>query len=596
MLLEACGECVLLLDASWNIRHANPEAQVRLGRSLEELLDQPFDSLFTAPLRRREIRSGRKVMQRAVHESRAGGARVFALTIQAFPNDCLLVTMRDISEQIENERLPRQQRDYYKALFENSPCAAVTFDAHFAIVEVNQALRKMLGYAGRQLYQRSVSDIFSADSQKEITGWRTEAQQKMSFSREMEITLRKRDGRPLNAQVMVTVTDEQQEAGAYGIITVKAVSACREAERTIALQHEINERLMSKSAAMIGMLDREGRIITVNTAVERVSGYRSSELIGKSIWECGLVDVEEMPMTRRRIQQILSGEETVTGVSRTRTKSGEQRILQVCYSTTRDVHGQVENIIITALDMTEQHRLQQLMMEAVEQEQARIGYTLHNSLGPMLTGIGSMTEVLLGGLQDRRKEDAARILYLIRQAVHQVRQLARSMSPAAVHDRDLPASLLLLADTVRTSFKIQCEVEMDPQVRVPDNIVSGHLFRLAQESVSNAIRHGQPRLLRITLLLDGPTHGVLEVFNDGETFDCSPGNATESTGIRVMKHRASLIHADFFITCPPDGGVRVLCRFPLPPVGEQSPRTKTRNQDNHRETQNLHPRRSSCRH
>ena len=77
MLLEACGECVLLLDASWNIRHANPEAQVRLGRSLEELLDQSFDSLFTTPLRRRDIRSGRKVMQRAVHESRVGGGASF---------------------------------------------------------------------------------------------------------------------------------------------------------------------------------------------------------------------------------------------------------------------------------------------------------------------------------------------------------------------------------------------------------------------------------------------------------------------------------------------------------------------------------------
>ena len=54
----------------------------------------------------------------------------------------------------------------------------------------------------------------------------------------------------------------------------------------------------------------------------------------------------------------------------------------------------------------------------------------------MLTGIGTMTEVLLGGLQDRRKEDAARILYLVRQAVHQVRQLAhieRNAVRAAYH-------------------------------------------------------------------------------------------------------------------------------------------------------------------
>jgi signal transduction histidine kinase len=185
-----------------------------------------------------------------------------------------------------------------------------------------------------------------------------------------------------------------------------------------------------------------------------------------------------------------------------------------------------------------------------------------------------MTEGLKSELSGKQQEDAARIFELVRQAIHQVRQLSHTMSPAAVQHRELADSLRLLAENVRSSFRRDCDSDLDTAVKVRDGVISGHLFRIAQEAINNGIRHGNPKHLSISLKRDGNEHGLLEITNDGESFDCRPGSPAEGIGIRVMKHRASLIQAALSITSPPSGGIRVACRFPLPPADRPSPPTK----------------------
>ncbi len=578
MLMDAWPEGIYLIDAAWNICHANRAAQKHLGLSLESLIHRPLDSLFTTPLRRRFVRKGRKFEQRAIHLCSDGKTFPVELTVQSTPNGGLLVMTREIAEQIEGERLSHNQADYYKTLFENTPCGVATFDAHFAIVEVNQTLRKMLGYAERHLYQRALKDIFASDSHREVVEWRSEAAKGERFSREIEIRLRKRDGRSLLAHAVVTLMPDQQVSGAYGIIILKDVTARQEAELEVARQHQFSDKLLSESAAMIGVLDRDGHIVMVNPEVERISGYKASELIGQSMWDCGLLDSEAVPMARSRMKQIMEGAERVTGVSRVRTKTGELRVIQIHTTATRDAQRQIENIIITAVDITDQSRLQQLMMKTVEHEQARIGHDLHDGVGQLLTGVAAMTESLQSELSGRQKDDAARIFELVRQTIQQVRQLARGLSPSAVQAGGLADALLHLADTVRTNFRRDCVTEIAFDMKLGDRTLSGHLFRIAQEAVNNAIRHGNPKHIHIKLSTNGKGHGLLEIFNDGKPFDHILDSSADGIGLSVMKHRANLINAELSITSPAGGGVSVICRFPLPLAAQNSPQTKPKKQ------------------
>jgi len=496
------------------------------------------------------------------------------ITTRSFAENRLLISTRDITEQIESERKSSQQTAYYKALFENTPCGVATFDANFKFVEVNQRLRLMLGYSENQFLHKPIQDIVAPECLCTVQEWKRQvSDRKADFHGEtIEISLRSLDGRPVIAHAVMTVMSNGTAEGVFGMLILMDITAKRNSQLELARQHQFNDKLIREAAALIILLDRNAKIVMVNPAVEIVTKYRSKELVGKTLWKCGLLDKAEIPNAKQRIKEIVDGAERVAALVQTRTKSGELCILQIQNTATRFEDGTIENVIITAIDITEQHRLQQHLMEAVEQEQARIGHDLHDGVGQLLTGIGTLAESLQADLQGHEKEEAGRIYQLIRETIHQVRQLSHTMSPMSVQNRDLAASLLLLADSVRTNFRRQCVTDLASDIYVKDAHVAGHLFRIAQESVNNAIRHGAPKEIRISLRRHGAKEAVLEIFNDGASFDCKPGSTAEGIGLRVMKHRAGLIQAHLQVTCPSAGGVLVSCRFPLTSI--KSPQTK----------------------
>jgi PAS domain S-box-containing protein len=566
-LAEEWVEAIFIVDLGGAILYASQQSQVSTGYSLEELMQKPFDRLFRTTPKPQMARGATKSVQRNWLIRQDRRTYPVEITTRPFAKNKLLISTRDITDQIESERRSSQQTAHYKALFENTPCGVATFDASFELVEVNQRLRSMLGYSESQISHKPIEDIVVPDCLSIVQEWKRQvSDRKADFHGEtVEITLRRRDGRPVIAHAVMTAMSDDTAEGVFGMLILMDITAKRNSQLELARQHQFNEKLIREAAALIILLDRHAKIVMVNPAVEIVTQFKSKELVGKTLWLCGLLDKAEIPNAKQRMKDIMNGAERVSGVARARTSSGELRVLQIQNTATRLEDGTVENVIITAIDITEQHRLQQHLMEAVEQEQARIGHDLHDGVGQLLTGIGTLAESLQADLQGRQKEDAERIYQLIRETIHQVRQLSHTMSPASVQNRDLSASLLLLADSVRTNFRRQCETNLAPDIQIRDPQLAGHLFRIAQESVNNAIRHGAPKKINISLRREGAKEAVLEIFNDGATFDCKPGSTTEGIGLRVMKHRAGLIQSSIQVTCPSAGGVLVSCRFPLAP-------------------------------
>lgn len=575
-LAEEWVEAIFLVDQSGSILYASQQSQVSTGYSLEELIQRPFDWLFKTPLKTEMGRGVTKSIQRNWLLRQDGRTYPVEITTRSFAGNRLLISTRDITEQIESERKSNQQTAHYKALFENTPCGVATFDASFEFVEVNQKLRLMLGYSENECYHKPIEDIVAPECLPTVTEWKRQIGDRTVdfYGETIEISLRRRDGQAIIAQAVMTIMSNDRAEGVYGMLILMDITAKRNSQLELARQHQFNEKLIREAAALIILLDRHAKIVMVNPAVELVTQFTSQELVGKTLWQCGLLDKAEIPTAKQRMKEIVDGAERVAGVARARTKSGELCILQIQNTATRFEDGAVENVIITGIDITEQHRLQQHLMEAVEQEQARIGHDLHDGVGQLLTGIGTLAESLQADLQGRQKEEAGRIYQLIRETIHQVRQLSHTMSPMSVQNRDLSASLLLLADSVRTNFRRQCETDLASDIPITDTHVAGHLFRIAQESVNNAIRHGGPKQVRISLRRDGSKEAVLEIFNDGSPFDCKPGSPSEGIGLRVMKHRAGLIHAHLRVTCPLTGGVLVSCRFPLASPKSPQPKRK----------------------
>jgi signal transduction histidine kinase len=218
-------------------------------------------------------------------------------------------------------------------------------------------------------------------------------------------------------------------------------------------------------------------------------------------------------------------------------------------------------------EIQERTRLQKELLETAEQEQRRIGRDLHDSLCQHLTGTAFAGHVLGQKLADKSLPEAVeanRFVELIEEAIELTRKLARGMHPIEMQAGGLMDNFQEMAATVSERFKVSCQFECHQVVPLHDVNVATHLFRIAQEAVSNAIRHGKARHINICLdSADNET--VLTITDDGGGLSENAQNGN-GMGLRIMAYRADMIGATFNLERLPTQGIRVTCIRPSDPV------------------------------
>ena len=211
--------------------------------------------------------------------------------------------------------------------------------------------------------------------------------------------------------------------------------------------------------------------------------------------------------------------------------------------------------IVLHYDIVQREHLERAILEVSDREQQRFGRDLHDSLCQELAGIAFMSQVAERSLTASAPAQAAevgRIAALVGQAVSHARGLARGLQPVEVESNGLMVALDELARTVREMFHVKCELACDSPVLVGDNAVAVHLYRIAQEAVHNAIRHGQCKNIAIRLRHDGH-NGHLEVQDDGKGI---PRELPKSRGmgLETMHYRATMIGAGLSVRRGANGG------------------------------------------
>lgn len=205
--------------------------------------------------------------------------------------------------------------------------------------------------------------------------------------------------------------------------------------------------------------------------------------------------------------------------------------------------------------------LQRQMMEVSEKEQRRIGQDLHDSLSQELGGIVFMGQVLYEKLKKRgleESQDMGKLVGHLKQALTHTRDLSKGLYPTLA-DGGLVAALNELALTVRDLFGVRIEVRRAPEVDISREAATVHLFRIVQEAVNNAIRHGQAT--RVVIRLHRKKGAVtLTVTDNGVGFPDKPNR--KGLGLNIMEYRASSIGASFAIESRKGRGAVVTCVLP----------------------------------
>jgi signal transduction histidine kinase len=141
------------------------------------------------------------------------------------------------------------------------------------------------------------------------------------------------------------------------------------------------------------------------------------------------------------------------------------------------------------------------------------------------------------------------------------RDLAHDLAKLDLKGDDLPAALDGLAQHATKLFKISCRFERDGAIPALDSSIASQLYKIAQEAVTNAIRHAKAKCVTISLA-NGSDAIILTVHNDGLPF---PNLMSPATGMRlkIMHYRANLIGASLDIKGTSPHGTRVICSVPL---------------------------------
>jgi signal transduction histidine kinase len=209
----------------------------------------------------------------------------------------------------------------------------------------------------------------------------------------------------------------------------------------------------------------------------------------------------------------------------------------------------------------ERDRLQRQLVDAVWNQHRRFGQDLHDTLGQALTGIGMLADSIAKKIAARGDPEAGHLTELvamIQQAKTEVRQLSKGLYPVDVDAQGLLAALEELATTTGQRSQLYCSFRGDREIQIRDNEVTTHLFRIAQEAVHNAVKHGRPK--RISIALTKPRGRVsLVIRDDGSGILSGPKSRSGGLGMRIMQYRANAIGAQLSIENTAAGGTVVRC-------------------------------------
>jgi two-component system sensor histidine kinase UhpB len=354
----------------------------------------------------------------------------------------------------------------------------------------------------------------------------------------------------------LTPVRREGEVAALTVIASETTEQMR-AERAIATQARMIESMLEG----VAVVNDEQVIEITNPAFDAMFGFRRGELIGRPLASLAVTAVAEMadwkPAQTTRKANSLQLE-----------FDGQRRdgsVFAVAGVLSRfEISGRNQSLVVLQ-DVSERKQLERAILQAVNREQHRVGNDLHDGLGQELTGIALMLRGVAGRLQTEYPlmlPEIDGITKLVNNAIESTRSLARGLSPVNLERGGLKDALEGLAMHASELYGAQVSFAHRLQGAKPLSVeLANHMYRIAQEAVRNAVKHGGARVIRLHLsIARGKVR--LVIADDGSGL---PDDALEAPGmgLKIMRYRARMVGGIVKFEPAEPRGTRVICECPL---------------------------------
>jgi two-component system CheB/CheR fusion protein len=568
-LIETTNIPIIVLGADLCIRRFTPRAQRAfsllpgdVGRPIRDLklrLDVPD----LEPLMQ-EVIDTLEVKQREVKDEQGRWHRLHIRPYKTLDQKIggVVLMLIDIDTLKRHQRQIEESRDYAVSIVETVREPLIVLDGRLRVRTANRAFYQTFRAAPAETEGRLIYEL--GNRQWDIPGLRALLEETLPQNSHFENFEVEHDFPGLGRRTMLfnahRVVQLEGEPSHLILLAIEDVTARKHAER---LRQESEDRLrtiVNTAVDAIITIDESGIIDSVNPAAEQMFGYSATEMIGQNVKML-------MPSPYREEHEgylaryLRTGEKRIIGIGREvqgRRKDGSTFPVDLTVS---EFHDRTKRLFSGVLrDLSARKALEREVLEVATMEQWRIGQELHDSTGQELTALGLLAEGLVEALAKSSPAEAVlatKIAEGIKRVLGQVRALSRGLIPVEVDAAGLMAALAELASRTSGLHGVTCTFDCREPVLLEDNQTATHLYRIAKEAVTNALKHSRAK--NITISLEGDDRSVtLRIRDDGVGFPREPVE-TKGMGLKIMRYRAGLIDARLAVGPAQPGGILVSC-------------------------------------
>lgn len=436
----------------------------------------------------------------------------------------------------------------------------IVIDANGIILYWNSVSQEIFGYTLEEVSGKSMKILHDEKDHRKFEQLLNQCQNKKKYSGKWHA--KRKDNSQVWLDVKSSTLYDEENGKQYCVITLNNIEPLETVKENLKKATLLEKTVLETSADAIITTDEGGIILGFNRAAIKMFGYEKEEIIGENIRmiipsfhrkNLGIL----LKQYKWRMETIKKSDDVDIQGKR---KDGSDFYINMSVS---DVHWNSERMFVGIIrDLTQKRELEKQMIHIANEERRRIGRELHDGLGQMLTGIRMVAESLARKLKANEVPGASEVLEIsemIKEADEHTRALSRGLVEIHLVEQGLKTALEDFVERIPKMFDVNCNLTVEGEIDVENHTMALHIYRIVQESITNAVRHSDAKNINIHLLKDD--HTTITIEDDGTGFKLKEFSENGS-GLKIMKHRANLLGGTLEIYRTDSGKTRVQCIIP----------------------------------